>query len=163
MKTYIAQIMLAGSLLVPAMFAQTTTPPQKPPQNKVNARRQNQQDRIAQGVKSGQLSDKETAHLETKEHKLNQEIHTDRTANGGKLTSQERKQVNGQQNNLSNKIYDDKHNARDSAQVACPAHEGSLEAPFARYSLWFTNHRELVRRSLGVLYSLQRKSEWPRA
>jgi hypothetical protein len=108
MKTYIAQIMLAGSLLLPAMFAQTTTAPQ----NKVDARRNNQQQRIAQGVKSGQLSDKETARLETKEHKLNQEVHTDRTANGGKLTAQERKQVNGQQNNLSNKIYDDKHNAQ---------------------------------------------------
>ena len=117
MKTYIAQFMLAGSLLVPAMFtqtafAQTTTPTPAPkPVNKVNARRENQQDRIAQGVKSGQLSAKETAHLETKEHKLNQEIHADRTANGGKLTAQEKKQVNRQQNKVSNQIYVDKHNA----------------------------------------------------
>jgi hypothetical protein len=110
MKTYIAQIMLAGSLLVPAIFAQN--PPAPAPANKVNARRENQQDRIAQGVKSGQLSAKETAHLENKEHKLNQEIHTDRTANGGKLTPQERKQVNRQQNNVSNQIYVDKHNAQ---------------------------------------------------
>ena len=51
--------MLAGSLLAPAMFARNT----------VNARRENQQDRIAQGVKSGQLSDKETAKLETREQK----------------------------------------------------------------------------------------------
>jgi hypothetical protein len=105
--------MLAGSLLVPAMFAQTpqANAPAKP-QNKVNARRKNQQDRIAQGVKSGQLSDKETANLENKEHKLNQEIHTDRKADGGKLTTAEKKQVNGQQNKLSNHIYDDKHNAQ---------------------------------------------------
>lgn len=102
MKTYIAQIMLAGSLLAPAMFAQNT----------VNARRENQQDRIAQGVKSGQLSDKETAKLETREHKVNREIHSDRAANGGKLTSQERTQVNGQQNKLSKQIYTDKHNAQ---------------------------------------------------
>jgi hypothetical protein len=113
MKTYLAKIMLAGSLLVPAIFAQTPQPnPPAKPQNKVNARRENQQDRIAQGVKSGQLSDKETANLETKEHKLNQEVHTDRTANGGKLTSQERTQVNGQQNKLSKQIYVDKHNAQ---------------------------------------------------
>lgn len=113
MKTYIAQIMLAGSLLVPAMFAQAPQPnaPAKP-QNTVNERRKNQQDRIAQGVKSGQLSDKETANLENKEHKLNQEVHTDRSANGGKLTSQERTQVNGQQNKLSKQIYVDKHNAQ---------------------------------------------------
>jgi hypothetical protein len=106
MKTYIAQFILAGCILVPAMAAQ----------NKVDARRDNQQARIAQGVKSGQLSANETAHLETKEHKLNQEIHTDRTANGGKLTPQERTQVNGQQNKLSNQIYTDKHNAQKQPQ-----------------------------------------------
>jgi hypothetical protein len=110
MKTYIAQIMLAGSLLVPAIFAQN------PPANQVNARRENQQDRIAQGVKSGQLSAKETAHLENKEHKLNQEIHADRTANGGKLTPREKKQVNRQQDRVSNQIYVDKHNAQKQPQ-----------------------------------------------
>ena len=106
MKTYIAHIMIAGMLLTPAVFAE----------NEVNARRQNQQDRIAQGVKSGQLSARETAHLENKEHKINQEVHTDRTANGGKLTSQERKQVNGQLNKVSNRIYTDKHNAQKQPQ-----------------------------------------------
>ena len=111
MKTYIAQIMLAGALAVPAMFAQTTTPNQPAKPATVNQRRQNQQDRIAQGVKSGQLDAKETANLETKEHKLNQEIHTDRSANGGKLTGKEHAQVNHQQNKLSNQIYKDKHNA----------------------------------------------------
>jgi len=112
MKTYIAQIMLAGSLLVPAMFAQTPAPTPAPkPVSKVNVRRDNQQGRIAQGVKSGQLNAKETAHLENREHKLNQEIHADRAANGGKLTTQEKKQVNRQQNRVSNQIYADKHNA----------------------------------------------------
>lgn len=117
MKTYIAQIVLAGSLLVPAIFAQTPAPAQQPkPANKVNARRENQQDRIAQGVKSGQMSAKETAHVETREHKVNQEIHADRAAHGGKLTAQEKKQVNRQQNKLSNQIYNDKHNAQKQPQ-----------------------------------------------
>jgi hypothetical protein len=110
MKTYIAQIMLAGSLLVPAIFAQN------PPANEVNTRRNTQQARIAQGVKSGQLNAKETANLETKEHKLNQEIRTDRTANGGKLTAQQKRQVNRQQNRVSGKIYDDKHNTQKQPQ-----------------------------------------------
>ena len=35
----------------------------------------------------------------------------DRAADGGKLTSQEKAQVNQQQNNVSHSIYDDKHNA----------------------------------------------------
>jgi hypothetical protein len=77
----------------------------------VNQRRENQQDRIAQGVGSGQLTAGETANLEKKQAAINQEVHADRTLNGGKLTSAERKQVNGQQNRMSNQIYADKHNA----------------------------------------------------
>ena len=114
MKTYIAKIMIAGSMLASCMFAQTATTPAPTPkvQNKVNARRENQQDRIGQGVKSGQLTAKETAHLENKEAKINHEVHAERKANGGALTAQERKQVNRQQNKVSNQIYDDKHNAQ---------------------------------------------------
>jgi hypothetical protein len=78
----------------------------------IQERRENQQDRIAQGVRSGQLTARETAKLENKEAALNKEIRTDRQANGGTLTPQERKQVNRQQNHLSNQIYKDKHNGR---------------------------------------------------
>jgi len=78
----------------------------------IQERKENQQDRIAQGVKSGQLTAGETANLEHKEAALNHEIHNDRQANGGTLTRQERRQVNRQQNRLSNQIYRDKHNAR---------------------------------------------------
>lgn len=77
----------------------------------VNQRKENQQDRIAQGVKSGQLTAGETANLETKEAGLNQEVRDDRAANGGKLTPGEKAQVNQQQNSLSKQIYTDKHNA----------------------------------------------------
>lgn len=76
----------------------------------VNGRRYNQQGRIAQGIGSGQLTPGETKNLESRESRLNGEIHNDRAANGGTLTPQERQQVNRQQNNLSRSIYDDKHN-----------------------------------------------------
>ena len=88
---------------------------QPTPRSEVGARRENQQDRIAQGIKSGQLTAGETARLEHKEAGLNQEIRSDRQANGGTLTPQEKRQVNGQQNRLSNQIYKDKHNARRQA------------------------------------------------
>jgi hypothetical protein len=78
----------------------------------INQRRENQQDRIAQGVNSGQLTAGETARLEGKEAGLNREIHNDRAANGGHLTAGERAQVNRQQNRLSRQIYRDKHNGR---------------------------------------------------
>jgi hypothetical protein len=77
----------------------------------VAQRKENQQDRIAQGVKSGQLTAGETANLETKEAAINGETKADRAANGGKLTAAEKKQINGQQNQLSKQIYKDKHNA----------------------------------------------------
>ena len=82
------------------------------PKSEVGKRAENQQDRIAQGVKSGQLTAGETAHLEKNEAKINQEVKSDRAANGGKLTAAERKQVNQQQNRESRKIYRDKHNNR---------------------------------------------------
>ena len=42
-------------------------------------RRENQQDRIAQGVRSGQLTARETGRLENKEANLNREIRNDRS------------------------------------------------------------------------------------
>jgi hypothetical protein len=88
--------------------AAAPTPAAKPT---VAQRKENQQDRIAQGVKSGQLTAGETSKLETKEAAINGETKADRAANGGKLTAAEKKQINGQQNQVSKQIYKDKHNA----------------------------------------------------
>ena len=86
----------------------SATPAQKPT---IAQRKENQQDRIAQGVKSGQLTAGETANLETKEAAINGETKADRAANGGKLTAAEKTQINKQQNQVSKQIYNDKHNA----------------------------------------------------
>src|SRR5882762_7488783 len=91
--------------------AATPATPAAKPKPTVAQRKENQQDRIAQGVKSGQLTAGETANLETKEAAINGETKADRAANGGKLTATEKKQINGQQNQLSKQIYKDKHNA----------------------------------------------------
>ncbi|HUE43838.1 MAG TPA: hypothetical protein VMP12_09745 [Candidatus Sulfotelmatobacter sp.] len=80
--------------------------------SRVNAREGNQQARIGQGVRSGQLTPRETGHLENKEAAINHEVRSDRAANGGHLTQQERNQVNHQQNAVSRDIDRDKHNAR---------------------------------------------------
>ena len=92
----------------PAPAAQPATA-QKPDPS-IAQRKENQQDRIANGVKSGQLTAGETAKLETKAAAINGETKADRAANGGKLTAAEKAKVNGQQNNLSKQIYKDKHN-----------------------------------------------------
>jgi hypothetical protein len=93
----------------PAPAAQPATA-QKPDPS-IAQRKENQQDRIANGVKSGQLTAGETANLETKEAAINGETKADRAANGGKLTAAEKSKINKQQNNLSKQIYTDKHNA----------------------------------------------------
>jgi len=94
----------------PAPATQTATPAAKPDPS-IAQRKENQQDRIANGVKSGQLTAGETANLETKEAAINGETKADRAANGGKLTSAEKTQINKQQNGVSKQIYQDKHNA----------------------------------------------------
>src|SRR6202158_3390171 len=102
----------SGSPSTPATPAPAAAPmPAAKPKPTVAQRKENQQDRIAQGVKSGQLTAGETANLETKEAAINGETKADRAANGGKLTAAEKKQINGQQNQLSKQIYKDKHNA----------------------------------------------------
>jgi hypothetical protein len=125
-------VLLAGSVAMaqdqpapssqPAPQAQSASPstpatpatapaPAAKPKPTIAQRKENQQDRIAQGVKSGQLTAGETANLETKEAAINGETKADRAANGGKLTATEKKQINGQQNQMSKQIYKDKHNA----------------------------------------------------
>ena len=99
------------------VFAQQTQPMQPAP-NTVNDRRTDQQDRIANGVQSGQLTAGETRNIESREANLNREVRDDRSADGGKLTQQERNQVNRQQNNLSRSIYNDKHNANNDRAAA---------------------------------------------
>ena len=89
--------------------AVSPTPPIKDPT--INQRLENQQDRIGQGINSGQLTAGEAANLETKEAAINNEVRADRQANGGKLTQGERAQVNRQLNHTSRQIYRDKHNA----------------------------------------------------
>jgi len=100
---------------VPSAFAQqsdttsTATPTDKPAT--IAQRKDNQQDRIAQGIDSGQLTAGETKNLETREAGVNHEEHTMRSEDDGHLTSADRTTLNNQQNHLSNQIYDDKHNA----------------------------------------------------
>jgi len=98
-----ATLIAVGALLASAAYGQT-----------VNQRRENQQDRIAQGIASGQMTPGETARVERQEAGVNGQIHQDRLANGGTLTPAERQQINHEQNRMSGEIYRDKHNANQT-------------------------------------------------
>jgi hypothetical protein len=84
----------------------------------------NQQQRIGQGVQSGQLTAHETGNLEHREASINHQVASDRAANGGHLTAQEHQQVNQRQTNVSRSINNDKHNANTQEHPRAEAHEG---------------------------------------
>jgi hypothetical protein len=81
-------------------------------EGRIQERKENQQQRIGEGVENGTLSPKETAHLENQQANLNREIRHDRNQNGGNLTNKEKAQINRQQNRLSGNIYRAKHDGR---------------------------------------------------
>lgn len=78
----------------------------------VGARRNMQQQRIANGVRSGQMSPSEAARAENSEQGINRNIKAERQANGGTLTPMEKRNINKQQNGASKQIYNEKHNEK---------------------------------------------------
>jgi len=101
-----------GRLTVVALFGALALPAFAQSNQEINQRKENQQDRIAQGVKSGQLTARETEHLEAREAHINRQEARMKAANGGRLTAAERAKINREQNRTSRAIYRDKHNAR---------------------------------------------------
>ena len=93
------------TLLTGMGFAQVTG-------QSIQDRKYDQQGRIAQGVRSGQLTARETGHLERREASVNREEHAMRRADDGHLTAHDKAVLNHQQNKISNSISRDKHNAR---------------------------------------------------
>ena len=89
--------------------------PQNAAMSRVGARANNQQQRISQGVRSGQMTAAETRNIEGREASIHQQAATDRAANDGRLTQQEHQQVNQRQNRVSRSINNDKHNAETQA------------------------------------------------
>jgi CRISPR/Cas system-associated endoribonuclease Cas2 len=86
--------------------------PGHPRVNQVNKREQNQQNRIGNGVKSGQLTPGETRRLEHGEQRLQNNEKKDMAKDNGHLTKQDQRQLNREANHMSKRIYKDKHNAK---------------------------------------------------
>jgi hypothetical protein len=110
----LTRLALIASLALPpaAILAQTTTPAPGQHDYNINQRKENQQDRIAQGVKSGRLTAGETARLEHQQAGINKEERGMRAQDNGHLTNADRKTLHQQQNQESRRIYRDKHNGK---------------------------------------------------
>ena len=99
--TAITLQLIAMSVLTTATWAQT--PAEQDQQRDVN-----QQQRIEQGLQSGQLSTKEAGSLERQEkHVDNMEA---RDLKNGSMSAGEQARLNAAQNKVSGDIYADKHN-----------------------------------------------------
>lgn len=93
--------------------AQTRT--QSHPVKKVHTvshRQKVQQKRIIHGVKSGQLTKRETRSLERQQARIQRTKRIDKKRNGGKLTPAEKRHLNRMQNRASRHIYRAKHNKK---------------------------------------------------
>lgn len=101
MKTNKLLMTVILSALMAPVFAQTATP-------KIDAREARQQQRIGNGVASGQLTAKETQHLEARESKLVADEHTAKA--DGVVTAKERQKLTREENRDSRAIYRKKHN-----------------------------------------------------
>src|SRR5271156_1436888 len=114
---------VGGLMLVGAASAQTqdsntsgagagVVDPNHPRVNEVNAREQNQQDRIANGEKNGTMTPGQAAHVENQEQHIENQEKADMAAHNGHLTKREQRQLNKEQNKTSKEIYKDKHNGK---------------------------------------------------
>lgn len=83
--------------------------PGHPRVNQVNRRETRQQNRIANGVKNGQLRPGQTARLERGEQRLQHNEKRDMRKDNGHLTKQDQRQLNRESNRMSKRIYADKH------------------------------------------------------
>ena len=104
--------LIASLTLAPAAIFGQTTPTPGQHDYDINQRKTDQQDRIAQGVKSGQLTAGETSRLEHQEAGINREERGMRAQDNGHLTKADRQNLHQQQNQESRRIYRDKHNGR---------------------------------------------------
>ena len=102
---------LGAALAGTALLAQTpaATPTQKR-EARMEHRADRQQKRIAQGVKSGQLTPRETARLERQEAKVNHDVA--KAEADGKVTKKEAAKINHEQNRESRRIHRQKHDAQ---------------------------------------------------
>jgi hypothetical protein len=100
------------------VLAQTNTP-------KVDQRQANQQQRIDQGVASGQLTGKEAARLDKGQAQV--EKKEAKAKADGKVTPKEREQLKQAQNKQSKKIKHEKHDKQHDLN-----HDGKKDAPAAK-------------------------------
>jgi hypothetical protein len=100
--------------------AGTTSEFRAGPHNLVNDREANQQQRISNGVRDGQMTSGEAGRADQRQANIDTQVHNERVQNGGTLTNQERNQINNEQNGASRQIYNENHNGNTQFHTQPP-------------------------------------------
>ena len=100
-KSTIVAVVIAAVALPGRAYAQTASTP------RIDQRQENQEKRIEQGVKSGELNKKEATRLEKGQARVQKM--EDKAAAGGKVTTKEKAHIGHAQNVQSRRIAREKH------------------------------------------------------
>jgi hypothetical protein len=103
-STFIAVVCL-GAAAFGTSLAQTANPQAGSKTPRIEAREKAQKERIKEGVKSGELTRRETRRLAVEQKK----IRNDEAKADGKVTPRERARLNKELNRASGDIYRQKH------------------------------------------------------
>lgn len=109
--------LIAGSAISSPVFAQTSDPavPGHPRVNEIDQRLENQQKRIDNGVKDGQINAKQEMRDEKRDSKVSQELSRDEAKHNGHITKREQRRMNRQLNKDSHHIRHQRHEGRKDA------------------------------------------------
>lgn len=93
-----------GALVTPALADETQWQKDHPRRTQVNSRLNNQNKRINNEEKSGQINKGQARQLHSEDHAIRQEERTMASTNGGHITKAEQKSLNQQENQVSQQI-----------------------------------------------------------
>jgi hypothetical protein len=100
----IAMIAIFASGLAESAIAESKFAEQHPRRHQVNKRLNNQNKRIHQEVKGGDMSKGQAAKLHKEDHQIRTEERSMASQNGGHITKQEQQTLNQQENAVSKQI-----------------------------------------------------------
>ena len=110
MKHYIMHAIGGVALMLAPAFAQTPRSESEPAETqRYKTRMENQQDRIQQGVRSGELSPRQARRLGRQDRHINRETRRMAARNGGDPTERQERRIRRQMNQQSRRIYRAKH------------------------------------------------------
>ena len=93
-----------GALITPALADETQWQKDHPRRTQVNSRLANQNQRIKNERKDGQINKAQAKQLHSEDHAIRQEERTMASTNGGHITKAEQKSLNQQENQVSKQI-----------------------------------------------------------